>query len=218
MISYNPAAGRSEFQVADDYRAGGTARLRYANRALCLACHQNAAPIFSRQSWTNRAPTRALPLRWRRCTRFLRSPGAGDMDIPNAIDDATDRANRCRWPPRCGARPAGTGARQGVSRQLLRLALRQRLAGGWRPRWHCPRSNRLVGPFCCWRNWRSRWPEGIRWAIRTCRTASPLPGLGRPMRPTHAGACARWAADISAASTARAAPTLEILASSRSTP
>ena len=36
VISYNPAAGRFEFQVADDYRAGGTARLRYANRALCV--------------------------------------------------------------------------------------------------------------------------------------------------------------------------------------
>jgi hypothetical protein len=50
IISYNEAAGRFEFQVVKDYRAGGIPKVFYANRTICTSCHQNAAPIFSRQS------------------------------------------------------------------------------------------------------------------------------------------------------------------------
>src|SRR3546814_5552801 len=48
VISYNEAAGRFEFQLVHDYRAGATPRVSYARRELCAACHQNLAPIFSR--------------------------------------------------------------------------------------------------------------------------------------------------------------------------
>lgn len=50
IISYNPALGRFEFQKILDF---GTpqARLVYAERRQCLACHQNAAPLFSRSNW-----------------------------------------------------------------------------------------------------------------------------------------------------------------------
>ena len=43
VISYNEGAARFEFQVVTDYRAGGTPQVMYANRTLCVACHQNAA-------------------------------------------------------------------------------------------------------------------------------------------------------------------------------
>ncbi len=58
VISYNEAAGRFEFQVVRDYRAGGAREVVYARRAMCAACHQNLAPIFSRQVWdeTNANP------------------------------------------------------------------------------------------------------------------------------------------------------------------
>ncbi len=51
VISYNDAAGRFEFQVVRDYRAGAKPSVFYARRSLCLACHQNAAPIFARPLW-----------------------------------------------------------------------------------------------------------------------------------------------------------------------
>jgi hypothetical protein len=44
VISFNEAAGRFEFQIVRDYRAGGTPRVSYANRNVCIACHQNHAP------------------------------------------------------------------------------------------------------------------------------------------------------------------------------
>ena len=63
VISYNEEAGRFEFQLVLDYRAGATPRVVPANRMLCLACHQNAAPIFSRPSWdeTSASPPPSRP-------------------------------------------------------------------------------------------------------------------------------------------------------------
>ena len=64
VISYNEAAGRFEFQLVRNYSAGGTPELVYASRAVCTACHQNHAPIFSRQVWdeTNANPRIAAAL------------------------------------------------------------------------------------------------------------------------------------------------------------
>jgi hypothetical protein len=97
VISYNDAAGRFEFQLLHDYRAGVRPRLVMAEREVCLACHQNHAPIFSRPLWQE---TNANP----RLAAAMREAGHGSgriegvalvrgVDLPNAIDEATDRAN-----------------------------------------------------------------------------------------------------------------------------
>ena len=64
VISYNETAGRFEFQVVKGYRAGGKPEVVYANRTVCVACHQNHAPLFSRQVWdeTNANPALAQRL------------------------------------------------------------------------------------------------------------------------------------------------------------
>jgi hypothetical protein len=100
VISYNETSGRFEFQLVRDYRAGGTPEIVYASRAVCTACHQNHAPIFSRQVWdeTNANPRVAAALAGGSSTAGPRRAIHGVMvqrgvDIPNAIDDATDRAN-----------------------------------------------------------------------------------------------------------------------------
>ena len=64
VISYNEGAGRFEFQLVKDYRAGGSPQVYYANRNICMACHHNAAPIFSRALWdeTNANPAIAARL------------------------------------------------------------------------------------------------------------------------------------------------------------
>jgi hypothetical protein len=126
VISYNEAAARFEFQIVRDYRAGGTPRLVYAKRDVCTACHQNHAPIFSRPVWdeTNANPTIAARLSAVQ-KRFHGIPVQRGVDIPNAIDDATDRANRIAvtqriWREACDAdcRPAA-----------LTAALQYRLSG-----------------------------------------------------------------------------------------
>lgn len=98
VISYNEAGGRFEFQLVRDYRADGAREVVAANRTVCVACHQNQAPIFSRQQWdeTNANASiaagivAALPAG---STALYGVAIRRGVDLPNAIDDATDRAN-----------------------------------------------------------------------------------------------------------------------------
>jgi hypothetical protein len=134
VISYNEAAGRFEFQIVKDYRPGGTPQVFYANRAICTACHQNAAPIFSRPVWdeTNANTRVASVLRKEKRDFYGIVPDRG-VDVPNAIDDATDRANRYSayqllW--RSGCEAAGDRMKAARCRAALFMAaLQYRLSG-----------------------------------------------------------------------------------------
>jgi hypothetical protein len=66
----------------------------YANRTLCFACHQNGAPIFSRALWdeTNANP-QAPRCSLARADASTALPRRRGVDIPYAIDNATERAN-----------------------------------------------------------------------------------------------------------------------------
>lgn len=138
VISYNEAAGRFEFQQVKDYRAGGQPQVFYANRRLCFACHQNGSPIFSRALWdeTNANPQVAALLA-NHGQRFYGVPVDRGVDIPYAIDNATERANgfalsQKLWREGCGGNdlPARR-CRAG----LFTAALRHALSGGqsWAP-------------------------------------------------------------------------------------
>ena len=98
VISYNEAAARFEFQLVRNYLPHGKPETVYASRAVCTACHQNHGPVFSRQQWDE---TNANP---RIATRLVSDNGRireqlygvtirRGVDLPNAIDDSTDRAN-----------------------------------------------------------------------------------------------------------------------------
>lgn len=95
VISYNEAAGRFEFQLVKDYRAGATPRVFHAQRTVCLACHHGAAPIFSRPGWdeTNANPRVAAQLA-RTAAVFHGVPARRSLDEANVIDDAIVRAAR----------------------------------------------------------------------------------------------------------------------------
>ncbi len=165
VISYNEAAGRFEFQVVKDYRAGGNPQVRYANRAVCMACHQNAAPIFSRPVWdeTNANPRIAALLRDEKSSFHGVNVDRG-VDVPNAIDDATDRANlysayQLLW--RAGCMPDTDEERALRCRaHLFAAALQYRLSGKQQFD-SASRAYRdhVLAAFA--RSARARWPGGL---------------------------------------------------------
>lgn len=90
VISYNETAARFEFQLITDYRPGATPQVVYAKRSVCVACHQNQGPIFSRQVWDE---TNANGRVAARLTDANPSFQRVSIETPNAIDDAVARAN-----------------------------------------------------------------------------------------------------------------------------
>ncbi len=131
VISYNPGHGRFEFEVVDDYRAGGVPRVRAGNRSLCLACHQNHAPLFPRQTWDETSASRRIATLLDLTGKdYYGLPWRRGVDVANAIDDATDRANLLSvaqriWQTGCGPDPAGIDCRA----ELWWLAVRGRFTG-----------------------------------------------------------------------------------------
>jgi len=116
IISYNEAAGRFEFQVVRDYRKGKTPQVFYARRSLCLACHQNAAPIFARPLWDETPANPAIAARLRDARRDFYQVKLTGTDIAYFIDTATDRANlfsvwQTLWQQGCGAGEPGDRCR-----------------------------------------------------------------------------------------------------------
>jgi mono/diheme cytochrome c family protein len=191
IISYNEAAGRFEFQVVNDYRASGSPEVSYANRAICTACHQNATPIFSRPLWgeTN-ANQQIAALLQEQDRDFYGVPLKPGIDIPNAIDDATDRANlipavQFIWKHACAVDPDSLAASQ-CRGQALRFALQYRLSGSLQfTRDDNPDWQRFAALFMS--RWQTRWPRGLLISSPdipnrvpvTASTPGTVPGAGQ---------------------------------------
>jgi hypothetical protein len=190
VISWNEAAGRFEFQIVRDYRAGGTPQVVYARRAVCAACHQNLAPIFSRQVWeeTNANPRIAAALGAAHGAPVAYGvPIRRGVDIPNAIDEATDRANlygvtQLLWRAACGDGAAGARCRAAATG----AALQYRLSGDrafdessveWR--------DGFLATFA--RTGAARWPAGLAIPNPDLPNRDPLPPEGAPAATRLAG-------------------------------
>ena len=135
VISYNETAGRFEFQLVD-YRAGSVPRVEYAERFICVGCHQGHGPIFPTAAWneTNADPEIAGRLS-RLGESFHGAPTGDGLDRADAFDRSTDRAGRLAfahalWAIGCGE-PDEPEAAQ-CRGDLLLAALRHRLAGNGR--------------------------------------------------------------------------------------
>jgi hypothetical protein len=162
VISYNETLARFEFQLVKNYRADSTPQVVYAPRTVCIACHQNHGPIFSRQVWleTNANPLIATRLEQQHVD-FHGVAARTTTDAANAIDDATDRANRLAlvqrlWRDGCGDQPSGARCRT----LALIAALQYGLTG---ERAYDSRSSEFQRDVVetLGRNARSRWPAGI---------------------------------------------------------
>ena len=127
VLSYNEGAGRFEFQLIKDYCENCVPRIVYARRAICLTCHQGAAPIFSQRPWneTNAHVAIADSIRQSRGGSepywgvALKQP----LTAPERIDELTDVGNfyiitQRLWLDGCGDQ--GNECR----RSMLSLALR----------------------------------------------------------------------------------------------
>jgi hypothetical protein len=93
VISYNEAAGRYEFQLVQDYAADGERRIVYARRAVCMTCHQGAAPIFPQRPWneTNAQPEIAARIAAaRNGADYLGVPAQVPLAMPERFDELTD--------------------------------------------------------------------------------------------------------------------------------
>lgn len=128
VISYNEAAGRFEFQIVRDYKQGGKPSVHYARRALCLTCHQNAAPIFARPLWDETPANPAIAAKLASTGRDFYGVKLSGTDIAYFIDAATDRANlfpvwQQIWRWGCGPGDAGARCRRVWFDASLRYAL-----------------------------------------------------------------------------------------------
>ena len=180
VISYNEDAARFEFQIVTDYRAGGSPRVAYANRALCTACHQSAAPIFSRQVWdeTNSNPAVAARLAAQH-KDFHGIPVDRGVDVPNAIDDAKLRANQFAlyqllWREGCGGNDQAAVRCRAA---LFTAVLQYRLSGLQHfdraaPAYRNDAAARLVESA------RQRWPAGLALGNPDLPNRNPLANAG----------------------------------------
>lgn len=178
VISYNEAAGRFEFQLVTDYAPGKTPLVQYANRALCTTCHQNQSPIFSRPLWeeTNANPAIAALLEGQG-RMFYGFPIRQGVDVPNAIDEATNQANRLSayqmlW--REGCQHSQSQAESIRCRaELFRLVLQARLsAAGFQeamgPGGPLEEIQSIVEA------WKARWPGGLLIPDPDVRNRDPM--------------------------------------------
>jgi hypothetical protein len=173
--------------------------VHYAHRTVCTACHQNGAPIFSRQQWdeTNANPRLRARLAAHGAAPYGVSVARG-VDEPYAIDNASDRANRLSayqvlWQTGCGVDEARSVACRAAA---LVLGLQYRLSGASQLDRDGQRYRVDYAPVLGAR-WKTMWPEGlnlpdpdlpnrdpgVRLAARVSNAAAHVPAQFDPLLP-----------------------------------
>jgi hypothetical protein len=176
VISYNDAAGRFEFQVVRDYRAGAKPTLFYARRSLCLACHQNAAPIFARPLWDETPANPVIAQKLKAAGRDFYGVKVSGTDIAYFIDNASDRANlfsvwQTLWQQGCGAGEEGDRCRLQAFAAALDYARFGKL----------PQADSLANTLTTLaRNWSRMWPNGLSIPNPDLPNRNPLAALPDP--------------------------------------
>jgi hypothetical protein len=152
VISYNEALGRFEFQVVRDYMAGATPVVEYAPRKLCMSCHQNGAPIFSRALWSETPANPVIAARLRATHRTFNGVKISGTDIAYFIDSSAHRANmfsvwQTIWRDGCGTGISGSTCRREWFDASLQYALTGRIPSSGLPQLSA--------------RWSQQWPQGL---------------------------------------------------------
>lgn len=180
VISYNELSGRFEFQVVENYALGRMPIVKYANRTLCMSCHQNGAAIFPRFNWSETNFDRQIAKRISSYNSHYHGIGTGSIHgDAGRIDAATDRSNLFStyqqvWQHGCAVpndRLSGLGCRAAVFQAMLLYRMGVSFVA----------HDSTIQPGQSYRkliveNWSTHWPSGI-----------PVPGSDIPDRqpPAH---------------------------------
>jgi hypothetical protein len=176
VISYNEAAGRFEFQLVKNYRAGARPQVVYASRAICISCHQNHAPIFPRAIWgettaNGLVANRLAPM----LARFGLVPQA-NVDFPDDIDKAVVRANtlaglQAAWRMGCAA-PDRLQSRR-CRKAALAAVLQYGLSGEHDFDSHAPGFRHDLVPTLR-ASWQQHWAQGLSIAQSSLPDRNPF--------------------------------------------
>lgn len=95
ILSYNPKAARNEIQFIRDFGTPN-ARLFYVRRRLCVGCHVDGTPIFSRFPWSDTDQVDAVATRLRRALGARHYQGlpigrAGGFTFTRRVEEAAKR-------------------------------------------------------------------------------------------------------------------------------
>lgn len=164
VVSYNEAAGRFEFELVKDYRPGRTPRIQYANRAVCVSCHQNHAPIFAGAIWSETSANGRIAEQLRAHRPDFDQSALANIDFPDDIEKAAVRGNalvplQTAWRLGCAAADSAASAR---CRAAALIAVMQSGLSG---------SHDFDGSAATFtddfgatfsRAWKTRWPDGMR--------------------------------------------------------
>ena len=175
VISYNEAAARFEFQLVRNYRPQGKPETVYASRAVCAACHQNQGPVFSRQQWdeTNANPSIAERLASENGRTREQMYGVTirrGVDLPNAIDDSTDRANLFAVIHRIWRDACDPACRSHALQAALQYRLSQEQGFESGPAFAAPLAQRFA----------AQWPSGLAIPNPDLPNRDPLAFAGDP--------------------------------------
>ena len=177
VISYNPSAGRFDFQLVTQYNEDQTPTVINADRDSCTSCHQNEGPIFPRALWSE---TDNNP---RILNRIAAARGIPEDDIPRTtnsrladIDGSINRANMFSLFQRIwkqGCRSDSVRDSFQCRAGLLESALQHRLD----PTFRLQTSSHLVHDYLLpilIGNIQQRWPDGIAVPSSDIRDQNPI--------------------------------------------
>lgn len=177
IISYNETANRFEFQIVRDYSPDREPRVRYARRALCTSCHQNAGPIFADASWDETTANARVASRLDGLgERFHGAPVADVDGAVTAIDTATNEANLLAvyqriWSEGCASPVPREAARCRAGALQAMVQYRLSNAAGFE------RTAPLYADgylSLLERNWKRKWPDGLLIPNPNLPNRSPL--------------------------------------------
>ncbi len=177
VISYNELAGRFEFQLVKNYGSGDVPEVRYANRAICISCHQNAGPIFALFPWDETNRNAGVAARLARVKpRFYGVPAFQGAGPAASIDASTDRASllpvhQRLWTEACGDEDADRAARCRAGAFIAML--QYRLSGAVQfDRGSASYRDEFFKVSI--RQWQRRWPYGLKVPNPDLRNREPV--------------------------------------------